>query len=268
LFRPRDCSDLRQAALPGGRLLAREVGTTRCSADASRTRVPEERSRTRPCRGRLLKPLGVARLDSWLLTQSRASGWNIGYRSVDQPSTSSDCSDIVAADLVAWQAERGAGRNNRNLGTIGDLLVTGSGRRLSQNAVTPLAGTCPPTPVERHACWPGPRRTHATVGWVRSAQRRGVTYGFAFTLTPCLTWPDGGYLGGWGELQAKIGGCCEAEPLGEVAVGRARAGWCGSGGGATHGPPAPAAEARGWKAEGDASSGWQTGRGDACDGVR
>jgi hypothetical protein len=37
-------------------------------------------------------------------------------------------------------------------------------------------------------------------------------------LTPCLTWDDGGYLGGWGEVQATIGGCGEAEPVGEVAV--------------------------------------------------
>ncbi|HET6919591.1 MAG TPA: hypothetical protein VFI46_09015, partial [Jiangellaceae bacterium] len=74
-------------------------------------------------------------------------------------------------------------------------------------------------------------------------------YGFAFTLTPCLTWDDGGSLGGWGELQAKIGGCCEAEPVGELRSDvRERAGAAREAGPARFG--APAAEAPRWKAGG------------------
>jgi len=44
------------------------------------------------------------------------------------------------------------------------------------------------------------------------SQWGGVTNGFAFTLTPCLTWDDGGNLGGWGELLRRFGDCCEAGP--------------------------------------------------------
>jgi hypothetical protein len=36
--------------------------------------------------------------------------------------------------------------------------------------------------------------------------------GFAFTLTPGLTWDDGGNLGGWGGLLRRFGDCCEAGP--------------------------------------------------------
>jgi hypothetical protein len=43
------------------------------------------------------------------------------------------------------------------------------------------------TPVERHPCWPGPLPTHATVKWVRSAQRRRTPRTSRAWLPSCLT---------------------------------------------------------------------------------
>jgi len=45
------------------------------------------------------------------------------------------------------------------------------------------------------------------------------------------------YLGGWGELGARIGGCGEAEPVGELRSDERQRAGCGSGAG--HARPAP-----------------------------
>src|ERR671919_3180902 len=52
--------------------------------------------------------------------------------------------------------------------------MAGAPPRGVQNTRRHPTPKCPPTPVERHAWWPGPHRTWASVGVSEERQRRSV----------------------------------------------------------------------------------------------
>jgi hypothetical protein len=67
--------------------------------------------------------------------------------------------------------------------------------------------------------WARASRSQANRTCHRGEELRGTLKDsptFAPTLPPRLTWDDGRSLGGWGQLQARIGHRCEAAPSGKV----------------------------------------------------